>query len=292
MSLGHVAGPDAGAEAVRGIVGDRGDLVEGAEGFGDHDRTEDLLPHDHHVPAGVGDDRRFHEVAPIADPAAPGDDLGAVGAARIEEAGDPLELLVGHQRTHLGVVGETVAEFDALGDLGDAVDHVVEAVLLDEQPGAGHATLAMIEEDGVGRPGDGGLGIGVGEDHVGALAAELQGHLLQAADLGGPGEGDLVDAVVGSERGAGGLAEAGDDVDHPVGDAGLGHQLGQQQRRQGRLLGRLQDHAVAGGQRRPQLPGGHEQGEVPGDDLADHTDRLAQGVGVELGAWGHRAPRC
>ena len=33
-----------------------------------------------------------------------------------------------------------------------------------------------------------------------------------------------------------------------------------------------------------ELPGRHQQREVPGDDLAHHTDRLPQGVGVEVGA--------
>ena len=40
----------------------------------------------------------------------------------------------------------------------------------------------------------------------------------------------------------------------------------------------------AGGQRRPELPRRHQQREVPRDDLPDHADRLAQRVGVEVGA--------
>ena len=46
-------------------------------------------------------------------------------------------------------------------------------------------------------------------------------------------------------------------------------------------------HAVAGGQRRGQLPGGHQQREVPRDDLPDHAQRLVDVVGhgavVDLG---------
>ena len=62
------------------------------------------------------------------------------------------------------------------------------------------------------------------------------------------------------------------------------------QRGQRRLLGRLEHHAVARGQGRAELPRGHQQREVPRDDLADDADRLAQRVGVEVGAWhvGHR----
>jgi hypothetical protein len=112
----------------------------------------------------------------------------------------------------------------------------------------------------------------------------------QLADLGRPGEGDLVDHRVGGEGGPGRLAVAGDDVHHAVGDARLGQQAGEADRGQRRLLGRLQHHRVAGGQRRPELPRGHQQREVPRDDLADHADRLPQRVGVEVGAGhvGHR----
>ena len=47
----------------------------------------------------------------------------------------------------------------------------------------------------------------------------------------------------------------------------------------GRLLGRLDDHAVARGQRRGQLPHGHQDREVPRDDLADDAERLVEVVG-------------
>src|SRR4051812_27017253 len=66
-------------------------------------------------------------------------------------------------------------------------------------------------------PADGLLDVGVVEDNVGRLAAELERDLLQvgrrgglhdrAADESGAGEGDLVDVHVRGEGGAGGLAE-------------------------------------------------------------------------------------
>ncbi len=81
-----------------------------------------------------------------------------------------------------------------------------------------------------------------------------------------------------------GVAVAGDDVQDAVGDARLERQLAEAQRAQRRLLGRLEDDRAAGGQRRADLPGGHQQREVPRDDLADDADRLLERVGVELGA--------
>ena len=66
----------------------------------------------------------------------------------------------------------------------------------------------------------------------------------------------------------------------------------------GRLLGRLEHDAVAGGQRRRQLPGRHQQREVPRDDLADDAERLVEVVGdgvvVDLGralpSWARMQP--
>ena len=70
----------------------------------------------------------------------------------------------------------------------------------------------------------------------------------------------------------------------PSGTPGLGDQLAQPHRGQRGLLGRLEHHAVPRRQRRAELPGRHQQREVPRDDLADHADRLAQRVGVPVRA--------
>ena len=83
---------------------------------------------------------------------------------------------------------------------------------------------------------------------------------------------------------AGGLAQAVDDVDHPGREARLAGELGDAQGRQRRLLGRLHHDRVAARQRRAPLPGQHQEREVPGDDLADHADRLAQRVREEAAA--------
>src|SRR5215471_14876064 len=105
VGLGDVSGPDAGSQAVGGVVGGLGDVVERPERLGDDDGPEDLLADDPHVAAGLGDHGGLHEVAAFADAAAAGDDLGAVGPAGLEVAGHPRELLVGDERSHLGVLG-------------------------------------------------------------------------------------------------------------------------------------------------------------------------------------------
>ena len=53
--------------------------------------------------------------------------------------------------------------------------------------------------------------------------------------------------------------------------------------RQRRLLGRLEHDRAACGERRAELPRGHQQREVPGDDLPAHADRLAARVAEHVG---------
>ncbi len=79
------------------------------------------------------------------------------------------------------------------------------------------------------------------------------------------------------ERGAG-LAVAGEDLDHALGEAGLQSELAEADRGQRRLLGRLEDQRAAGRERGGDLPRRHQQRVVPGHDLSADADRLAQRV--------------
>jgi hypothetical protein len=91
-------------------------------------------------------------------------------------------------------------------------------------------------------------------------------------DLGAAGEGDLVDAGV-VDDGRARVAGAGEDVDDAGRKVGVPDDLREFQCGKGRRLGRLENDRVTGRQRRGDLPGGHQQGEVPRDDLAGHAQR-------------------
>ena len=108
-----------------------------------------------------------------------------------------------------------------------------------------------------------------------ALPAELEGDLLAGAgdglrdlpaDGGRPGKRNLVDVGVPHERRAG-FAGTRHDVHHPARQVGLLQNLGEDQRAERRGLGGLDDDSVAGGEGGRDLPGEHEQREVPRDDL-------------------------
>ncbi len=124
--------------------------------------------------------------------------------------------------------------------------------------------------------------IGVGEDDVRRLPAELDADPLdrvrgaaqhQPADRRRPGEGHLVDAGMGDQRRTR-PRSARDDLEDPAREAGLGEQRGESERRERRLLGRLQDDSAAGGERGCDLLHGQEQRVVPRRDRSDDADRL------------------
>jgi len=83
---------------------------------------------------------------------------------------------------------------------------------------------------------------------------------------------------VASNSGTGGAAEAGDDVNHTGREASLDDQLRGVQTGQRGLFSGLENNGVTGGDGGADLPGPHEEREVPGDDLTANTDGLVTRV--------------
>ena len=150
--------------------------------------------------------------------------------------------------------------------------------------------MTLVEEDPVNHPLDCLVERRVVEYHVWRLAAEFQGQPLAGAgqppldnlaDLGGAGEGDLVDPRVGDQLGTR-PAVAGDDVEDTRGQTRLGREPREGQRTERGGLRRLQHHSVTGREGGRHLPGEHQYREVPGDHLARHPQRprVQAGEGV------------
>src|SRR5690606_24120607 len=99
----------------------------------------------------------------------------------LQERADPVDLLLRHQWSEIGVGIDAGADLELLGMPGDALDQLLEDVLVGVEPRAGGADLAAVEEDAVGGGGNGALEVGVGEDDDRRLAAELQRHPLEVA---------------------------------------------------------------------------------------------------------------
>ena len=265
----QVAAGDVADQAVVGAVGlgDRGGDV-GHLHHG-HDRGEGLLVDQPHPRPGPGHQRRRQ---------APGPDLLAALHRRAGGAG----VLEQHAVAGQAALGGHRAELEAGHARAHALEQVAGQGRRHQHPVDRVAGLAGVDE----ALGDGHLGghveVGVGQHHQRAVAAELERERLQARrgpagdQLGHParaGEGDLGHARVGGQ----GLAQqrpvAGQARDQPRGQAGPLGQVAERPGRQGRLLGRLDDHRAAGRQRRRQLPDHQRHGEVPGHDRRHHPDR-------------------
>ena len=164
---------------------------------------------DRHVVLDVVEDRRLDEEALLAVPLTAGDQLGPLFLAQFDVAEDLVQLLLRDLRSLLGGRVERIADFSLFGLLGQAADELLADAVLDEQPAPRRAALAAVEVNRVKRAGHRLLEVGVGEDDVGALAAQLERAPLERVgrslrdNLGRvdvTGEGDLVDARMGHHR--------------------------------------------------------------------------------------------
>ena len=167
-----------------------------------------------------------------------------------------------------GVLREWVTNLVGARSLLEGLDELVVDAILDVDTRSSTAALAVVKEDAKVDPADGILNVRIVEDDVGALAAQLQGNLLQVragcrlhdlpANNGRAGEGDLVDVHVGGDGSASGLAEAAENVDHTWRETGFLDEFGGVESAEWSLLSRLQDDGVATGDGGANLPGPHE----------------------------------
>ncbi len=292
MGPGQVRGPDAGGEPIAHAVGDREGLVLGVEGVhGDHG-TEDLLAGGATARGEAADDRRLEEEAlaaalgelrrrPAAVHGAP------LGHRQLQVAGDLVPVCRAHQGPEPSPGHGRVAGSQRPGPLDETRQEAVVDRPLDQHARAAEADLALVGEGGPGGAVERPVEVGVGEDHRGVLAAQLQAELLEqrgARGGHGPAGGGAAGERDGPHPGVGhqGLADlatqAVQEVEDPRRRPDLGEEARQAVRGQRRQLAGLGDEGIAHRQGRRDLPGQQVERQVPGGDQADHAEGLAQGV--------------
>jgi len=286
-----VAGEDTGGETVVATVGTLDGLIQGAEAHDAHDGAEDLLAGDGHIVLDIGEDGGLDEVAGLLNGLSSNNAVGSLALSGLDVLPDGLLLLSRNLGAHVHIL-ESVALGALLGGGDELLNELLVDALLDVDAGASGADLALVEEHTNLGSSDGIVDISIIADDEGGLATELEGAAFQVglggglhddlANVSGASEGDLVDIHVGANGGTSGGAIPGEHVDDTSGVAGLVDELGQAESRQRGLLGGLQNDAAADGEGGGELPDGHEQGEVPGDDLTDNTEGLVLGDREEV----------
>ena len=288
VRLGQVAGPDGGGQAEDAVVGDGNGFLGGVERDHRQHRAEDLFLGDAHLVVRIVEDGRLdiHTAGLFQGALAAAEHLGLVGMTGFDVGQHGVQVALVDQRADLGLRVQRMADLPAL----EGLDHHGHELVLDralyQQARTGGAHLALVEADGHGGSLGGFLQAGrVFEDDVGALAAGFQPDALHVrfagvdhqllGDLGRTGEHQGIDVHVQGQSLAHGVAEARQHVEHAGRDARFQRQLGHADGGQRGFLRRFDDHRVAGGQGRAQLPGGHDHREVPRHDGGDHADRLA-----------------
>lgn len=275
-----------------GAVTDLDSLVNVLELLDGDNRTEDFLLGDLHVRSNVGKQSGLDEVALVAVTLTTLGNGGTLLLAALDVVHDTLELELRDLGTLEGVRGEGVTKLVLGGTLLEASDKLVVDLLVDQDTRTGAAALTVVEEDTEVSPRNGVVNVRIVEDNVGRLATQLQSDLLQVAlgsglqdrtaNKGRTSEGHLVNIHVVRDGVTGDTSETRDDVDNTGGEASLLDELAHVQTRERGLFSSLQDNSVTGGDGRTNLPGPHERGEVPGNDLAANTNGLVAGVGKSL----------
>ncbi len=179
--------------------------------------------------------------------------------------------------------------------LGQPLDELVVDRILDVDALDRDADLARVEQAEGGGGVGGALDVGVGEHDHRVLAAELEADRGQRLGrlrhhlLAGCGEPVNITKSASSTSAAPAGPRPVATPKTPSGRPAAAQHLRHHERGQRRHLGRLQDHGVAGGERRDAVAEAVRQREVPGADHADQPDRLV--ADLELAAAAHRRRR-
>ena len=98
---------------------------------------------------------------------------------RLDMALDLAEMIRGDDRADPGLGIERIADLHGLRPLGEPGEELVRDLRVQEQARSRIAAFAGVEIGAEGRGVEGGVQVGVGEDHLRILAAELHRDLLQ-----------------------------------------------------------------------------------------------------------------
>ena len=275
----HVCRPHARRETVRNAVGQAQSLFFAAKAQDGHHRAEDFFLGDAVRGLHVGKDRGREKVPAVRAALTAGQQGGAVLLPQRDVVAHTLELLLRHQRAHACLGVERIAGAQVGDGGGEGFEEFVIEAVLHEDARARGAHLPLVVVNAGGGATHGALEVGVSEDDVGRLAAEFERDPLERvcraahddlADRRGACEGDLVYARMRDQCSAR-CAKAGQHAEHAGREFELLEDARQGERRERRLLGRLEQHGIARSQRRRNLHRRHLQRKIPRNDGPDHA---------------------
>lgn len=285
---GDISGEDSRSETVLGLVGESDDLGLVLELGNDDDGSEDLLLEDGVLRVDVREDGGLDVVSLSSVSLSTGKEGSSLLLSGLDVSHDSVVLNLRDLGSLESSLVEGVTESKGL-DLGKVLLHeLLVDTLLNEDSGSSTASLSVVEEDSEASPRDGLINVRIVEDDVGRLSSELESDVLEVGRSSGlhdvstdesrSSESDLQDLHVGSDGVSDGQSVTVDDVENTLGKTGFEGESGDSESSERSHLGGLEDDTVSSSKGGSELPGEHENGEVPGNDLSNNTDGLVSGV--------------
>src|SRR5215472_4631442 len=292
----NVTGPHGGGKPISGVVRDANGFRFAVEGNDGSNGAKDFFTSDAGGVLHVVENRRLNVVtfAKLLGAAAADRDFCFL-LAEIEVGSDAVVLLFADERTHLRVAFKRSAKFDALGLFGHSIHELGINLFVDKNAAARRAHFALIDEHTEQRAIHGRFPIGVGKENVWGFATKFESDTLERirgtldddfSDGRAAGEGDFVNVGMSDKPSTRGFAKAVDDVDDTGRQPDFFEPVGKFERGERCLLGGFEDASATSGDRGSELPGGHEQRIVPGNDLAGDADWFAKGEAERVGGNG------
>ncbi len=277
---GSVARPDRAGEAVDRVVGDPHGVRLVLERDQRCDRTEDLLARDPVVGVCLDEGARIPEALAAGH-------LAAEQRLALDEAGHRLAVRRGDQRAHLGRIVLGIPDPDVAGRLDRAAPRSGRTRAARRGCASGRSSPGRrCRRPRTARPRRRARGRRRRRSTFADLppSSRVTRLIVQAAPriTSCPTSVEPVKPIFATSgcsirRWPTTEPLPTSDVEDALGDPRLERELGEQQRRQRRQLGRLQHDGVAAGESGSELPGGDVEREVPRGDQPDDAERLTEG---------------
>ena len=286
-NLAALVRPDAGTEAVAGVIGAFHRFFRRAEGEDTQDRAEDFLPRDAVAGGDLGEETRRKKETFARQRTGGLEQFRPFPDTALHQFTDFIELRPAVDGPDVGILVQGIADPEGAEPVAQFAHHDIMHAFLHQQPASRAADVALVEIDALDDAFHCLVERCVGEDDVGGLPAEFERELFGGSghgagdlfpDFGGPGEGDFIDPGVVHEGCSGG-AGPGQDIHHPVRQTGFLTYLCKVQGGQRRGFGGLEDHRISAGERGGNFPRQHQQGEIPRDDLSRDSERARSTAG-------------
>src|SRR5579862_379358 len=162
----NIAGPDIGGQAIVGVIGQAGKILEAVviHWNDGKNRAEYLISDDRHVPMRIREHCRLNEITAIPQPLAAVYDHGAALSTGLDVSQHPLQLGIRDEWSQVIDRIEARPDLQALSFDGEPGKNLILHLRMHEQARPGDADLARIRENAPGYAWNRLVQVGIGQN--------------------------------------------------------------------------------------------------------------------------------